>query len=126
MFSKIFIGEFLLQDEEYLQMGLDCIRKAYELLESPDWKVEKVNKKGDTIRSKQKDKLGKIFRMTVSVWHVLHVKFKEILQSTFILQARIKYPAKELLQELFYKIEEVPKWNPTLLESRIVRVSQKR
>lgn len=25
---------------------------------------------------------------------------------------------------MFYKIEEVPKWNPTLLESRIIRVSK--
>lgn len=40
-------------------------------------------------------------------------------------QARLKYPAKVLMEELFYRIEDVPKWNPTLLESRIVRVSNK-
>uniref|UniRef100_A0A0K8VI31 Steroidogenic acute regulatory protein, mitochondrial n=1 Tax=Bactrocera latifrons TaxID=174628 RepID=A0A0K8VI31_BACLA len=86
------------QDEEYHQMALDCVHRAYELFESPDWKVEKVTSKGDTIRSTQREKLGKIYRLT----------------------GRIKYPAKALLEELFYRIESVPKWNPTLLESKIV------
>lgn len=87
------------EDEDYRQMGLDCIRKAYELFESTEWKVEKVTSKGDTIQSTQRNQLGKIYKLT----------------------GRIKYPAKALLDELFYKIEEVPKWNPTLLESKIVR-----
>ncbi|XP_011177889.1 steroidogenic acute regulatory protein-like [Zeugodacus cucurbitae] len=86
------------QDEEYHQMALDCVRRAHELFESSDWKVEKVTSKGDTIRSTQRDKLGKIYRLT----------------------GRIKYPPKALMEELFYKIESVPKWNPTLLESKIV------
>ncbi|XP_064542978.1 steroidogenic acute regulatory protein-like [Drosophila montana] len=87
------------EDEEYNQMGLDCLRKAYELIESTDWKVEKVTPKGDTIHSTQRDKIGKIYKLT----------------------ARLKYPAKALMEELFYRIEDVPKWNPTLLESKIVR-----
>ncbi|XP_067632846.1 steroidogenic acute regulatory protein-like isoform X3 [Eurosta solidaginis] len=86
------------QDEEYHQMALDCVRRAYELFESSDWKVEKVTSKGDQIRSTQRDKLGKIYRLT----------------------AHIKYPPKALLEELFYKIESIPKWNPTLLESKII------
>lgn len=86
------------QDEEYHQMALDCVRRAYELFESSEWKVEKVTSKGDTIRSTQREKLGKIYRLT----------------------GRIKYPPKALLEELFYRIESVPKWNPTLLESKIV------
>lgn len=56
---------FDLQDEEYNQMGLDCLRKAYELIESTDWKVEKVTPKGDTIHSTQRDKIGKIYKLTV-------------------------------------------------------------
>lgn len=87
------------QDEEYRKMGIECVRRAYDLLEASDWKVEKVTSKGDTIRSTHREKLGKIYRLT----------------------ARIRYPAKPLLEDLFYKIEEVPKWNPTLLESKIVR-----
>lgn len=37
-------------------------------------------------------------------------------------KGRLKYPAKALCSELFYKIEEAPLWNPTILESKIVRV----
>ncbi|BFG06044.1 steroidogenic acute regulatory protein-like [Drosophila madeirensis] len=87
------------EDEEYHQMGLDCLRKAYQIIESSDWKVEKVNPKGDTIHSMQREKIGKIYKLT----------------------ARIKYPAKALMEDLFYRIEDCPKWNPALLESKIVR-----
>ncbi|KAH8402125.1 hypothetical protein KR009_009975 [Drosophila setifemur] len=87
------------EDEEFNQMGLDCLRKAFEIIESSDWKVEKVTPKGDTIHSTQRDKIGKIYKLT----------------------ARIKYPAKALMEDLFYRIEDCPKWNPALLESRIVR-----
>lgn len=48
-------------------MGLNCLRKAYELLQVPDWKVEKVTKKGDTIASIQREKLGKVYKLTVSI-----------------------------------------------------------
>ena len=57
----------LSQDEEYHQMGLNCLRKAYELLQDPNWKVEKVTKKGDTISSIHREKLGKIYKLTVSI-----------------------------------------------------------
>lgn len=46
-------------------MGKECVRKAFGLLESSDWTVEKVTAKGDTIQSAQRDKLGKVFRLTV-------------------------------------------------------------
>uniref|UniRef100_A0A182JX42 START domain-containing protein n=1 Tax=Anopheles christyi TaxID=43041 RepID=A0A182JX42_9DIPT len=88
-----------MQDEEFKKMGTECVRKAYALLESDGWKIEKVTAKGDTIQSCQQDKIGKIYKLT----------------------AKIHYPARKLLQELFYKIEDVPKWNPTLLESKIIR-----
>uniref|UniRef100_A0A1B0B6G6 START domain-containing protein n=1 Tax=Glossina palpalis gambiensis TaxID=67801 RepID=A0A1B0B6G6_9MUSC len=87
------------QDEEYHQMGLDCVRKAYELLQCTDWKVEKVTKKGDTICSIHREKLGKIYKLT----------------------GRLKYSPKALCEELFYKIEGQPHWNPTMLESKIVK-----
>uniref|UniRef100_A0A182PTL1 START domain-containing protein n=1 Tax=Anopheles epiroticus TaxID=199890 RepID=A0A182PTL1_9DIPT len=87
------------QDEEFKKMGTECVRNAYMLLESDSWKIEKVTAKGDTIQSCQQEKIGKIYKLT----------------------AKIHYPARKLLQELFYKIEDVPKWNPTLLESKIIR-----
>jgi len=38
-------------------------------------------------------------------------------------QALIKYPAKSLLEEFFYKVDDVPKWNPTVIESKLIRVT---
>uniref|UniRef100_A0A182U756 MENTAL domain-containing protein n=1 Tax=Anopheles melas TaxID=34690 RepID=A0A182U756_9DIPT len=73
-------------DDEFKKMGTECVRKAYMLLESDGWKIEKVTAKGDTIQSCQQEKIGKIYKLT----------------------AKIHYPARKLLQELFYKIEDVP------------------
>uniref|UniRef100_A0A182M9Q9 START domain-containing protein n=1 Tax=Anopheles culicifacies TaxID=139723 RepID=A0A182M9Q9_9DIPT len=87
------------QDAEFKQMGIECVRKAYTLLESDGWKIEKVTAKGDTIQTRQQDKIGKVYKLT----------------------AKIHYPARKLLEELFYKIEDVPKWNPTLIDSKIIR-----
>ncbi|XP_050074142.1 steroidogenic acute regulatory protein-like [Anopheles maculipalpis] len=87
------------QDEEFKRMGTECVRRAYTVLESESWKIEKVTSKGDTIQSCQLDKLGKVYKLT----------------------AKIHYPARKLLEVLFYKIEDVPKWNPTLVQSKIIR-----
>ncbi|XP_055626709.1 steroidogenic acute regulatory protein-like isoform X2 [Toxorhynchites rutilus septentrionalis] len=87
------------QEEEFKKMGIECVRNAYNLLETTDWKPEKITSKGDTIQSYTQDKLGKIYKLT----------------------GKVHYPAKKLLQELYYKIEDVPNWNPTLLESKIIR-----
>lgn len=93
----------LFQDDEYKKIGIDCVRRAYDLLESKDWKIEKVTSKGDTIQSTHREKLGKIYRLT----------------------GRVNCSPKSLLEDLFYEIEDVPKWNPTLLESKILHVSIK-
>uniref|UniRef100_A0A182UXB8 START domain-containing protein n=1 Tax=Anopheles merus TaxID=30066 RepID=A0A182UXB8_ANOME len=95
----VWINRSVRKDDEFKKMGTECVRKAYMLLESDGWKIEKVTAKGDTIQSCQQEKIGKIYKLT----------------------AKIHYPARKLLQELFYKIEDVPKWNPTLLESKIIR-----
>ncbi|XP_058055101.1 steroidogenic acute regulatory protein-like [Anopheles bellator] len=87
------------QDDVFKALGTKTVRFAYSLLESDNWKIEKVTSKGDTIQSSQVESLGKVYKLT----------------------AKVHYPARKLLQELFYKIEDVPKWNPTLLESRIIR-----
>jgi len=50
-------------------MGLDCLRKAFEIIESSEWKVEKVTQKGDTIHSTQREKVGKIYKLTVG-WSI--------------------------------------------------------
>jgi len=46
-------------------MAVDSVKRAYELLESTEWKIEKVTPIGDTIRSSNRNKLGKIYRLTV-------------------------------------------------------------
>lgn len=47
-------------------MALECVKKAYELLESEDWEVEKVTPSSDTIQSIKRDRLGKVYKLTVS------------------------------------------------------------
>lgn len=90
-----------MQDDQYKQMGLECVRTAYDLLESDSWKLEKTTNKGDTIHSCQVDQLGKVYKVT----------------------GIIDFPAEKLLRELFYKIEDMPKWNPSIIVSKIMRVS---
>lgn len=55
------------QDNEYVEMGKECVNKAYDILQSTDWKVEKVAKNGDTIYSINREKMGKIYKLTVSI-----------------------------------------------------------
>jgi StAR-related lipid transfer protein 3 len=83
-----------------VQLGVETVIKAYELLESAAWKVEKVTACNDTIYTAVKP-IGKVYK----------------------LRAKVNYPAKKLLYELFYNIEDVPRWNPTLLDSKIIKVS---
>ncbi|XP_055689095.1 steroidogenic acute regulatory protein-like [Lutzomyia longipalpis] len=86
------------KDEEYKRMALECVKKAYELIESGDWEVEKVTPSSDTIQSIKRDRLGKVYKLT----------------------GRVNTNAQKLVEDLFGNIEEMPKWNPTLLESRII------
>lgn len=87
------------QDDEYIRKGKACVRKACELLESTDWKIQKITSVGDRIEYTNRKNFGKIYKLT----------------------GRVNCSAKVLLNDLFYKIEDVPKWNPTLLDSKIIR-----
>lgn len=90
------------QDEEFKALGVDTVIKAYELLESTAWKVEKVMANDDVIYVTTKA-YGKVYK----------------------LRAKVNYAPKKLLHELYYKLENVPKWNPTLIETKILKVSSK-
>lgn len=90
------------QDEEFKQLGTETVVRAFELLESSAWKVEKKLTGDDVIYTTNKA-IGKVYK----------------------LRGRVNYPPKKLLHELYYNIEEVPSWNPTLLESRVIKVSWK-
>lgn len=90
-----------MQDEEYKQHGVATVIKAYELLESDKWREEKVTAKSDIIYT-MAHKIGKVYKI----------------------KAKVNHPPNKLLYELFYKIENVPEWNPTLLESKILKVRE--
>lgn len=79
-------------------MGIECVRRSYDLLQCTDWKLEKTTAKGDLIYSSKRDGLGKVYKLT----------------------ATVRYSASALIYEMFTKVEDVPKWNPTLLESKIL------
>ena len=38
------------------------------------------------------------------------------------MQSVVDLPPRLLLEELFYRVENVPKWNPTLVESYTIQV----
>lgn len=56
------------EDELYKSKGFADVQAAFELMECIDWKLEKiVPSTGDRIQSIQRKKIGKIYRLTVSI-----------------------------------------------------------
>lgn len=91
-------GHFL-QEVEYRQLGEECAKTAWCLLNSSDWKLEKsCGMSGDTIHSRY---VGK--------------------KKLFKLQGEVDLPAKFLLEELFYRSESLPTWNPTITEYKTIQ-----
>lgn len=43
--------------------------------------------------------------------------------SIFLFQGQVNVPAKILLNKLYHGIEEMPSWNPAVIESKILKVS---
>lgn len=41
----------------------------------------------------------------------------------FLFQGQVNVPAKILLNKLYHGIEEMPSWNPAVIESKILKVS---
>ena len=87
-----------LQEKEYKKMGEQLLQTAWQTLNSPDWKLEKKLDNGDMVQ-------------------VQTVKGKKL----FKLTGYVMISPRQLLEELFYKIEEVPAWNPTLTDCRIIQ-----
>ena len=79
-------------------MGEQLLETAWDTLNSQDWKMEKKLDNGDMVQVKT-------------------VKGKKL----FKLTGYVRMAPRQLLEELFYKIEEVPGWNPTLTDSRIIQ-----
>lgn len=80
-------------------MGAETVVRAFALLESSEWKMEKVTASNDTIQTCSKS-IGKVYKLT----------------------GKVNYPPGKLLMEFFHNIDDIPKWNPTLLESRVIKV----
>ncbi|XP_055303522.1 steroidogenic acute regulatory protein-like [Sitodiplosis mosellana] len=88
------------EDDLYRNKAIADVHAALELLDCIDWKVEKIiTSTGDKIQSIQRKKFGKIYRLT----------------------AQMNLPAKTLLHKLYYGIDGIPTWNPTVLEARILK-----
>jgi len=86
------------QEREFVKTGEEMLVTAWKILNSPDWKLEKQLDNGDRVQVKQVN--GKrVFRLT----------------------GYVNISPKLLLEELFYRIEQVPSWNPTLVECRTIQ-----
>jgi len=71
---------------------------AWRTLNSPDWKLEKKLDNGDMVQVKQVN--GKrVFKLT----------------------GYVEMAPRLLLEELFFRIESVPSWNPTLVECKTIQ-----
>lgn len=113
------------EDELYKNKAIADVHAAFELLECIDWKVEKIiPSTGDRIQSIQRKKFGKIYRLTVrraKCTSRILIVIKNIFY--FELQAQMNVSAKVLWQKLYFGIEEMPTWNPTVLEAKILKAS---
>lgn len=86
-------------EEEQLQykaQGLIIMEESWRLLNNLKWKVDKQSSEGDTVETTNLPRVGKVFRLT----------------------GVVNIPPRYLLDELFYRIEDIPLWNMSVLESR--------
>lgn len=91
------------EDDLYKSKGFADVQATLELMDCIDWKLEKiVTSTGDRIQSIQRKKIGKIYRLT----------------------GQVNLPASVLFHRLYHGMENVPSWNPTVLEARVLRVSR--
>jgi hypothetical protein len=75
------------------------MQEAWDLLHKKDWKLEKACG-SDSVYTMTVPKMGKVFKLI----------------------AYLDVTPKFLLDELFYRVETLPQWNSTLLESHKVQV----
>lgn len=91
------------------------MQDAWDLLNKKDWKMEKVNG-ADSVHTMTVPKVGKIFKLTVITYYF----FTNCVIGSF--KAYLDVSPKFLLDELFYRVENIPIWNSALLESHKVQV----
>jgi len=86
------------RERDLIKKGEQMLTTAWTIINSEDWKLEKQLDNGDRVEVK-------------------FIKGKKV----FKLSGRINTSPGVLLEELYYKIEQAPSWNPTLLECRIIQ-----
>ncbi|XP_069684676.1 steroidogenic acute regulatory protein, mitochondrial-like isoform X1 [Periplaneta americana] len=85
--------------QHYAQKGRENLDLSWTILNSTDnWRVEKTTADGITVYSKHLPGVGKIFKLS----------------------SEIDYPPKELLNVICRNAENIPKWNPSVIESRVI------
>ncbi|KAF5275047.1 hypothetical protein FQA39_LY06984 [Lamprigera yunnana] len=87
------------QENEYRGKAAKILQESWKLLNSEEWKLEKCNIEDDTVHMLSLPNVGRMFKLT----------------------AFVNISAQYLLEELFYKVETIPQWNPALLESHKVQ-----
>jgi len=86
------------QEKDYKKMGEELLETAWNTLNTGDWKLEKKLENGDMVQARKVNG-KKVFKLT----------------------GYVEMSPRLLLEELFYKMENVPEWNPTLTESRVIQ-----
>eukprot|EP00095_Tigriopus_kingsejongensis_P011920 maker-scaffold507_size152468-snap-gene-0.35 protein:Tk11920 transcript:maker-scaffold507_size152468-snap-gene-0.35-mRNA-1 annotation:"-related lipid transfer protein 3" len=105
---------------EYRRQGQQALEAAWNLLNSEGWKLEKENDIGDTVHSRVIRGNKKVFKLTVSSAACIGSD-PAISLTEYSFQGLVTIPPKLLLEELFYQIEEVPSWNPTLKDCKTIQ-----
>ncbi|XP_077293348.1 steroidogenic acute regulatory protein-like isoform X2 [Arctopsyche grandis] len=88
------------QDEEYRKKAGDCLENVLSLLSSLRWnEYKRGTQSEDVVQTMNSDKYGNLFLLT----------------------GYVECPAEFLYEEFTQRIEEVSKWNPTILESKLIQ-----
>jgi len=86
------------QESEFKKAGEDILNSAWRTLNLTDWKLERKLDNGDMIQ-------------------VMMVKKKKL----FKLTGYVNLSPRRLLEDMFYGLETLPNWNPTVTECRIIQ-----
>ncbi|XP_060517726.1 steroidogenic acute regulatory protein-like isoform X2 [Cylas formicarius] len=87
------------QEEGYQSRAAMAFQNAWDLVQESDWKLERQQGQ-DKVFTRNVPKVGKIFK----------------------LEAEVDASSKFLLEELYYKVQDFPKWNPAIKESHKIQI----
>ncbi|XP_076314879.1 steroidogenic acute regulatory protein-like [Tachypleus tridentatus] len=88
----------LLQGVEYKIKVDEALEEALEIISSGSWKTE-IFVNEDVVQSRQVSKYGKVFKFV----------------------GKIKITPQKVIHHLFYNIESMPEWNPTIKQIKVLQ-----